>query len=113
MPDFEESYRRWRDAPFPSGSTNDAVDELHAQLAQWDAFVADEVIPVAEGHAHKPGIGSAYDIAKELELLRAGIEALAERVGPDDQALLRQYDDYVSLLTEVYSVALTRGTSRQ
>jgi hypothetical protein len=113
MSDFDETYRRWRDAPFPHGSTNDPVGELHAELAQWDAFVADEVIPVAEGLAHKPGIGSAYDIENEIELLRTAIDELANSVGPDDQALLRQYDDYCSLLTEVYSQALSQGTSKQ
>jgi hypothetical protein len=106
MSDFEEAYRRWLDAPFPHGSTNDAAGELKAELAQWDAFVADEVIPVAQGHTYKPGIGSAYDIAREIELLRSSTGALANSVGPDDQALLRQYDDYCWLLLDAYSGAL-------
>ena len=78
-------------------------------LRNGDAFVADEVIPVAEGHTYKPGIGSAYGIAKEIEILRTAIAALASSVGPDDQALLNQYDDYSSMLLEVYTQALSKG----
>ncbi len=41
-----DAYDRWRGLPFPPASATDEVDELHKQLAQWDAFVADRVVPV-------------------------------------------------------------------
>jgi type I site-specific restriction endonuclease len=40
-----DAYARWRNEPFPSGST---TDEVHADLAYWDAMVADTVIPIVD-----------------------------------------------------------------
>jgi hypothetical protein len=35
-----DAYGRWRNEPFPEGSTIDEVDEAPADLAYWDATVA-------------------------------------------------------------------------
>lgn len=102
MTDFEEAYARWREAPFPRGSTNDLVGDLHADLAMLDAFVADEVIPLREGAVIRPG---AVDIAKELDGLCSRIRSLAAIVEAEQQAKLGEYAEYCALLEEVYSGA--------
>jgi hypothetical protein len=109
MVDFDDTYNQWRAASFPNGSANDAVDELHAQLAQWDALVADEVIPIAGGHSHRPG--AVNNIAMELETLCARIGSLVDGIGPADQELLRQYGEYCALLSDVYGRALRHASS--
>lgn len=93
----DAAYSRWRGMSFPPGSAADQVDELHAELAYWDAMVAEAVIPVvADGRPYDPGV---------LDL-DAGLRALAERIAMvsatargDEAALLRQYADYAEALT--------------
>jgi hypothetical protein len=100
----DAAYSRWRGLSFPPGSATDQVDELHAELAYWDAMVADTVIPVvADGRPYDPGVLG----------LGAGLRALAERIAMvlatargDEAALLRQYADYAQALTAVNAEAL-------
>jgi hypothetical protein len=57
---FQEAYAAWRLQPFPSGSTNDEIDELHADLALVDSCVAETVLPFVERGEHvSPGVDVA------------------------------------------------------
>jgi hypothetical protein len=81
-----DAYARWRNEPFPSGSTTDEVDEVHGDLAYWDAMVADTVIPIVEnGAAYNSGV---LDIEFGLSQLNARTLALRERSSPNDATTL-------------------------
>jgi hypothetical protein len=54
MSEFDGLYARWWSTPLPSGSKRDAVDELHADLALVDVWVADTIIPLVEDGVWKP-----------------------------------------------------------
>jgi len=54
MSDFEAAVATWRSQPFPSGSINDALDELHADLVLADTWVAEAVIPFVDHGALQP-----------------------------------------------------------
>lgn len=102
MTSFDDAYKEWRQAPFPKGSSDDAVDELHAELAQWDAFVADEVIAIADGRTPQPGV---VDIRAELDSFQmkiAGVEANSHGAAREQ---LAAYRHYCALLINVYREA--------
>ena len=71
MVDLGPAYATWRRTPFPIGSGSDEVEELHADLAMWDAFVAEAVIPMEGGRRYDPGV---HDQAAAVEDLRRRIE---------------------------------------
>jgi hypothetical protein len=96
---FEKAYADWRDRRFPPGSANDAVDELHADLALADTWVAEAAVPVMDGREHTP---VRVDVSGELRALRKRATALLEHVGTADQALVTSYVDYIDALAAVY-----------
>jgi hypothetical protein len=102
MVDPGPAYERWRRTPLPSGTLNEEVDELHADLAMWDAFVADAVIPMADGRQYDPGV---HDQAAEVENLRQRIEVVMREAVAEDREQLRLYREYCDLLQAVISVA--------
>jgi hypothetical protein len=103
MSTFDEAFDAWRRAKFPDGSPNDDVDDIHAVLAQLDAFVADEVIPLHEGRTIQYRLASMLG---DLSDLQARIGALHDSAGPRDKAKLKEYADYCRLLQDVYALAL-------
>lgn len=72
------------------------MDELHADLAYWDAMVADAVLPVAE--LELPYDSGVLDLDAGLSALADRIGAVSESASGDDAALLRRYADYASAL---------------
>jgi hypothetical protein len=104
MASFERAFRAWREAPFPEGSENDLVDELHAELAQLDAFVADAVIPASEG---LPIGTSVLDIGSELRRFVERADAL-QHLDTGDRFALRDYIRYATMLRDVYDSAVGR-----
>jgi RimJ/RimL family protein N-acetyltransferase len=102
MPDLPTAYRRWREAPIPLGSANDAIDELHIDIYAWDAIVAECVLPVVDGQQVPP---PAIDVAGGLGDLRACIRNAGEVVSGEDLARLNQYDHYCELMQDVYAAA--------
>ena len=97
-----EEYEAWRRMPFPTGSSNDDIDELHAELATWDAFVAEAVIPMERGRPYDPGI---HDQAAEIRHLRSRIEALTPTVAGEDRESLVAYREYCDSLMAVIAAA--------
>lgn len=94
-----DSYSKWRDSAFPLGSTRDDLDEIHADLATVDTWVADMVIPYVEHGTRFPLKvdieGEIHRIIAELERLRPSAEG--------DSDLVDSYADYARVLNEVFS----------
>lgn len=101
------AYKKWWDAPFPDGHLfpdggpdDDAVEEAHTDLATWDAFVADDVIPVIEDGA--PFRPHPTDLAVALADFIAGIDKLVAISTPGDVARLTAYRAYALLALDLY-----------
>ena len=99
MSQLTESYERWQRQPFPPGSLSDAVDELHADLAGADAWVAESVIPFVEDGIHDP---ARFDVIAELDALRRRASDLATAVASDERGPVNEYVAYLDLLADVY-----------
>jgi len=65
--DFERAYSKWREQPFPLGSSLDALDELHADLALVDTWVAEALVPFVEHGMYRP---IQVDPIQKLEEIR-------------------------------------------
>jgi hypothetical protein len=99
MDAFAKAYAAWRQRSFPPGSANEAIDELHADLALADSWVADSVIPYEENRIHEP---AQVDVLAELTRLRGRADQLASAENADDAQLALAYRDYIDSLSEVY-----------
>ncbi len=73
---LEDAVATWRDQAFPPGSATDALDELHADLALADTWVAESVIPFVEHGLHKP---ARVDVVTGLRDLGARAGELEQR----------------------------------
>jgi hypothetical protein len=103
--DFERAYSKWREQPFPLGSSLDALDELHADLALVDTWVAEAVVPFAEHGMYRP---IQVDPIQTLEEIREGITELAKSASADEKRLASEYVAYVDLLLSVYELFLKK-----
>jgi len=107
MIEFEKAYAAWRVQAFPIGSGLDALDELHADLALADTWVADTVIPFIERGIYSP---AKVDVLGRLSEIRQRAIELAETVGGGDHDLAMEYDAYAHLQETVYQAFLrSRG----
>ena len=103
MAELEDAYAAWRSRPFPPGSSDELLDELHADLALADTWVAEAVIPRVEHGLHQP---ARADVIDELEELRDRAVELTETSGRfADGDLADDYREYVDVLLRVYKVA--------
>jgi hypothetical protein len=100
MDAFRTAYQAWRERPFPPGSPDDDVDELHADLALADSWVAESVIPYIEDGSHQP---ANVDVLSELRALRRRAEKLETTAKPEESRLAVDYRDYIDALAEVYT----------
>ncbi len=105
---FEDAVATWRDLAFPPGSATDALDELHADLALADTWVADLVIPFVEHGVHKP---ARVDVVKGLRDLGARALELEQRSDNADRRLAAAYSDYAAVLLRVYAAFVARVSS--
>ena len=106
MSDFEDAYIAWRSRPFPPGSEHDSLDDLHADLALADGWVADSVIPYVERGIFQP---AQLDVIEELGKLRDRAVELRGAGGKHDPTLSDTYRDYVDLLLRVYEGFLAKA----
>jgi hypothetical protein len=105
MAALEDAYAAWRGAPFPPGSTDDEVDEIHADLVLADTWVAESVIPYVERAVYEP---AKADVLGTLRELRSRSVALADGGSDDRRTLVASYLHYVGLLEEVYRAFIAR-----
>jgi hypothetical protein len=94
-----DAYRRWSDEPFPPGSIRDDIDELHADLATVDHWVADMVIPYVEDGRRFP---LKVDIDGGLQHLRRRLLHLRASASGKDLVLRDRYSKYAALLDAVF-----------
>jgi hypothetical protein len=106
MDSFQSAYRAWRGRPFPPGSADDAFDELHADLALADSWVAESVVPYVESGTHQP---AKVDVLTELSGLRRRAERLEPAAEGDDAPLAADYCQYIDILMNVYTRFLALG----
>lgn len=95
---FAAAYKAWRDCSFPPGSADDAIDELHADLALADHWVVESVVPYVERGIYKP---AHVDVLTELSQLRERAERLLPVASAGDAQIVLAYREYVDLLSEV------------
>jgi hypothetical protein len=106
MGDFEDAYTSWRGQPFPPGSADDALDELHADLVLADTWVAESVVPFVERGLYQP---ARIDVIAELRKLRdRAVQLRRDRAG-DDAGLCDAYRDYAGLLLRLYEGFIGHG----
>lgn len=97
---FGEAYTTWRERPFPAGSSTDALDELHADLALADTWVAESVVPFVERGLKQP---AEVDVVGELSKLRDRAVELGSAATGEDARLASEYRDYIDLLVRAYT----------
>ncbi|WP_156786302.1 hypothetical protein [Microterricola viridarii] len=102
---FEGAFQSWRDAPFPRGSSRDPADEVHANLALYDTWVAESVVPFMDRGIWQPAVP---DVLGALENLGGQVQEL-RRAGTEDLEALSAYLAYADLLRTVYRAFLRRG----
>ena len=100
MATFASAYAMWRAEPFPPGSTCDDLDELHADLALIDTWVADTVVPYAERGARAQT--SKVDIKHGIEGLAERLDSLSRKDSdPQSATLVAAYERYLALTADV------------
>ena len=99
MGEFLKAYRAWWSEPFPHQSTKDELNELHAELATLDYWVADTVVPFAENDTLAP---LKVDIRGAIRDIRQRLASVASQLRGQDQQLVAEYQRYVELLDAVF-----------
>lgn len=106
---FEDAVQAWRDAPFPRGSAVDALDEVPADLALYDTWVAESVLPFIDRGIWEPAVpdvlGGLEDLTGQAEELRSALT--------EDLEVLSAYLAYAKLLRSVYGAAFLREGERR
>jgi hypothetical protein len=96
---FLDAYHRWLGSPFPSGSDDDGLDEIHAQLAYADAMVADSAIPLAKDL--RPSGNVPDRVRVELRAAMARLDGYIAGADQEIKGLALTYREYAQLLQVV------------
>ncbi len=107
MSTFEETVRNWREASFPQGSEVDALDDIHADLALYDSWIAESVVPYVDRGIWEPAV---VDVLGALDELILRTKAL-QRTGIDDRSAAASYLAYAEMLRRVYRAFLQKRQS--
>jgi hypothetical protein len=103
MEDLTSANSAWRAQPFPKGSDNDALDEIHAELATWDTWIASVLLPyIDEGRIARDQV----DVAAELKSLASRAAILARGLRGEQLKSASAYRAYVHLLMRAYHAYL-------
>lgn len=95
----------WLALPFPRGSTNDALDMAHAELATLDSWIAGSVLRYRKTAEWVP---PALDVAIQLSQLRATVTAIGLNT-LEEREQAASYLHYIDLLSSVYDTFLSWG----
>jgi hypothetical protein len=90
--------------PFPEGSADDDVDELHADLALVDTWIAEAIVPFVDEGVIVP---VKVDPLAALHEINARATRLAISTSAGDKKRLEQYLRYAEALREAYEAFLT------
>ena len=96
---------QWLALPFPRGSTNDALDIAHAELATIDSWIAGSVLRYRKTAEWVP---PAADVAIQLSQLRATVSAMSLNTF-EEREKAASYLHYIDLLSSVYDTFLNWG----
>lgn len=103
MATLADAYASWRQQPFPSGSADDVLDEIHADLVLVDTWVAESLIPFVEHRHYQP---ARVDILGGIGKIRERAMAAARSAADDDRKLAVAYETYADLMDTVYRALL-------
>ena len=107
MSEFDDAYVAWRKQPFPHGSIDELVNDVHGDLAVADTWVAESIILFVEDRTFRP---AKVEVLAELGMFRRRAVELLEISDEDDTQLLNSYIDYFDRLARVYTAFLARGS---
>lgn len=96
---FIVAYEHWRNLAFPEGSPVASIDELKADLALVDVYVADTVIPFRDGGGCMTPV---VEVPRAIADLEQRIDASMAAAQPVDRDRLIRYRDYCSALRQVW-----------
>ncbi len=102
---LEDAVARWRRTSFPPGSAHDALNELHANLALYDTWVAESVLPFVNQGVWEPVIP---DVLAALDGLSGEVSGL-RFTKESDKETAQRYLDYATALRTVYAAFLNAG----
>jgi C1A family cysteine protease len=103
MTDFMAAYSAWRAKPFPAGSADEALDELHAELATWDTWIASTLVPFID---HGRISRDQVDVTAELNKLARHADNLAHSLDGENLKKAQEYREYADLLSRAYECYL-------
>jgi hypothetical protein len=109
MTSFDDLYTRWREAPFPPGSHRDDLDELHADLALVDTWVAETIVPYAERGVVTP---PQVDVDACIKAIRDRALRFDRGATGEEQATLMRYIAYVDLIEQVFTAFRTEHADK-
>lgn len=98
--DFVTASSKWMDEPFPAGSANDDIDEVHTELVTVDMWVADLVMPYL---MHERVLTDRVGIGAALEQMHQRLNELRLSSSPAETTVLERYSAYAQLLEDVFS----------
>lgn len=106
MPTSDAVIDEWLRTPFPAGSsTNDDLDEVHAEIALVDTWVAECVLEYRHAGIWSPAVP---DVFAELDRVSEELDEIPlNDVEQHAQAL--QYASYLHLLRDAYRAFLELG----
>jgi hypothetical protein len=105
----QSAYAAWRHQSFPTGSADDSVDELHANLILADTWVAEAAIPFFESGVYRP---AAVDVIGEIRKLDDLARELRSGLAEEHQRQVDEYRHYAGLLIAVYEEFLAGAAHR-
>lgn len=108
MSNFKDTAQTWLATPVPSGSSIDDLDEVHADLALADTWVAESVLPYLRANEWSP---ATPDVLAALDQLIAEANRLRSN-GDDDNGLATEYISYAQLLQRLYGAFLEEANER-
>lgn len=104
----DDIFEQWLSEPFPRGSENDKLDELHSDLAYVDAMVASTIIPYL-----KRGVFDEHPYLDRDEICRIVDDSRAFRTHlPEERERAEQYARYGSVLLRALEAYITARSPR-
>jgi len=103
----QDPIEAWRQCLFPTGSSIESIDSLHAELALADSWVAEDIVPFLERGMYKP---DADTVMNQLSKLEAKLLRAIEAADMNEKGILTSYLNYCEILEAAYSAFLTIGS---
>lgn len=103
MAAFRELVVGWQGSVFPKGSPDEELDEIHADLALCDSWIAESLLPYLRTGKWVPAIPDVLQVLDDI------VDRLnRQQEQRNDLVLIDQYTQYASLLRAVYKGFLDR-----